>query len=310
MYNAMIILKKDTWLLLLLVCLLFSCNKEDTNIEEPTNISVNAKEVLIEIVDTCNHHLAKDKCASFHIIAENEDRIESLVIENNGKTYLKFIPLLSEKTKGEDIVTKNYKVYKGSKMVAKVKSEFQLDSVRSTGFQKIFYYTNSANKVNNQPMDAPAKILIGANGAYREYGASKFCVVFNFLSVKAQSTEVVDYHVTIRGFMGQNIVPIQKGLIAAENPDGTQKIVLAVEGIIHNYYNTDGVLYEPWDINYEIVSRQLFKDNERHTLKVTNLGDCYSYKIQSCSFDGQYLNLASIVRKNSFGGEYIHLTIK
>ena len=110
--------------------------------------------------------------------------------------------------------------------------------------------------------------------------------------------------------MRQCVKPIQKGLTVTGNPDCTQNVALAIEGIVHNYYDVGGILQEPYDIVYEIVSQQLFGNHAKHILRVTNSGDCYSNKIQACSLDGQQLNLASVVAQNFFGGEYINLTIK
>lgn len=48
--------------------------------------------------------------------------------------------------------------------------------------------------------------------------------------------------------MGQNVKLFQKGLIMTGNPDSTQNVTLAIEGIVQNYYDTEGMLQEPYDI--------------------------------------------------------------
>lgn len=304
------ILRKGTWSLTLFICLLLSCNKDDSDIEESTNINVNAKEVLIDFVDINNHHLAKDGYANFHIVAGNDNIINTCLVESDGNAYLEFKPALSLDSRGTNRIKEIYKVYWNYKIVAVVESTFRLDSMLLTGTHRLFYYTNTENKVSSRLAETPAKILVGEDNSYREEGLAKFCVVFNFPSVKIQPTDVVDYHVTISGFMGQSVEPIQKGLIVTGNHDCTQNVVLAIEGIVHNYYDVEGLLQEPYDIVYEIVSQQLFGNYKKHILRVTNSGDCYSNKIQACILDGQRLNLTSIVAQNSFGGEYINLTIK
>lgn len=304
------ILRKGTWSLTLFLCILLSCNKDDSDIKESTNINVNANEVLIDFVDINNHHLAKDGYANFYVVAGNDNIVNTCFVENEGKAYLKFKPVLFldsiEKNRKKEV----YKVYWKNKIVAMIESTFRLDSMRLTDTHRLFYYTNTENKVSSRLANHPIKMLVGENSSYREEELAKFCVVFNFPSVKIQPTEVVDYHVTISGFMGQSIGPIQKGLIVTGNPDNTQNVVLAIEGIVHNYYDAEGLLQEPYDIVYEIVSQQLFGNHEKHILRVTNSGDCYSNRIQACILDGQRLNLTSIVAQKTFGGEYINLTIK
>ena len=57
---------------------------------------------------------------------------------------------------------------------------------------------------------------------------------------KIQSTEIIDYNVSISGFMGQSITPIQKGLAVTGGSDDTQYVILAIEGVVHNYYDAKG----------------------------------------------------------------------
>jgi hypothetical protein len=271
---------------------------------------VNAKEVLIDFVDIYNYHLTKDRYAEFNVVVGNDKVVNTYLVEREGNTFLGFKPVFPFDPKENNTIKLLSKVYLGSKAMAVVESTFRLDSVRLVGSERRLYYTNTENKVSSRPAESHVKLLVGADFSYREEGQARFCVVFNFPTAKVQPTDAVEYAVTISGFMGQNVKPFQKGLIMTGNPDSTQNVTLAIEGIVHNYYDTEGMLQEPYDIVYEIVSLQLFGNNEKHVLKITNSGDCYSNKIQACSLDGQQLNLTSVVAQDSFGGEYINLTIE
>lgn len=304
------IMRKAPWSLILFICLLLSCNKDDSDTEESTCIKVNAKEVLIDFVDIYNHHLTKDRYADFNVVVGNDRVVNTYLVESEGNTFLGFKPVFPLNPKEDNTIKLLSMVYLGSKAMAVVESTFRLDSVRLVGSERRLYYTNTENKVSSRPAESHVKLLVGADFSYREEGQARFCVVFNFPTAKVQPTDAVEYAVTISGFMGQNVKPFQKGLIMTGNPDSTQNVTLAIEGIVHNYYDTEGMLQEPYDIVYEIVSLQLFGNNEKHVLKITNSGDCYSNKIQACSLDGQQLNLTSVVAQDSFGGEYINLTIE
>lgn len=304
------IMKKAPWSLILSICLLLSCNKDYSDKEESTCITVNAKEVLIDFVDIYNYHLTKDRYAEFNVVVGNDKVVNTYLVEREGNTFLGFKPVFPFDPKENNTIKLLSKVYLGSKAMAVVESTFRLDSVRLVGSERRLYYTNTENKVSSRPAESHVKLLVGADFSYREEGQARFCVVFNFPTAKVQPTDAVEYAVTISGFMGQNVKPFQKGLIMTGNPDSTQNVTLAIEGIVHNYYDTEGMLQEPYDIVYEIVSLQLFGNNEKHVLKITNSGDCYSNKIQACSLDGQQLNLTSVVAQDSFGGEYINLTIE
>ncbi len=304
------IMRKAPWSLILSICLLLSCNKDYSAKEESTCITVNAKEVLIDFVDIYNYHLTKDRYAEFNVVVGNDKVVNTYLVEREGNTFLGFKPVFPFDPKENNTIKFLSKVYLGSKAMAVVESTFRLDSVRLVGSERRLYYTNTENKVSSRPAESHVKLLVGADFSYREEGQARFCVVFNFPTAKVQPTDAVEYAVTISGFMGQNVKPFQKGLIMTGNPDSTQNVTLAIEGIVHNYYDTEGMLQEPYDIVYEIVSLQLFGNNEKHVLKITNSGDCYSNKIQACSLDGQQLNLTSVVAQDSFGGEYINLTIE
>ena len=304
------IMRKAPWSLILFICLLLSCNKDYSDKEESTCITVNAKEVLIDFVDIYNYHLTKDRYADFNVVVGNDKVVNTYLVEREGNTFLGFKPVFPFDPKENNTIKLLSKVYLGSKAMAVVESTFRLDSVRLVGSERRLYYTNTENKVSSRPAESHVKLLVGADFSYREEGQARFCVVFNFPTAKVQPTDAVEYAVTISGFMGQNVKPFQKGLIMTGNPDSTQNVTLAIEGIVHNYYDTEGMLQEPYDIVYEIVSLQLFGNNEKHVLKITNSGDCYSNKIQACSLDGQQLNLTSVVAQDSFGGEYINLTIE
>lgn len=299
---------KKTWSLIFCIIMLLSCNKEYSDMEVSTSIVIKAEEVQIDLVDTNNSHLAKDRFNDFHIVAENS-KIGTYLVEREGKELLAFKPILPFDSSETDYKTTLSFVYMGSEVVAVIESAFRLDSVRLKGDNKTLYYTNTENKVSSRLAESPVKLLVGTGFSYREEGQSKLCVTLNFPPAKFQATESIDYCVTINGFMGQRVMPIQKGLIVTENSDGTQNVVLAIEGVIHNYYNAEGILQEPYDIVLEITSMQLFGDDDKHILRVTNSGDCYSNKIVTCSFDGQQLDLASVVVHNSFGGEYINLKL-
>ena len=300
-----------TWRISLfaLVLLLLSCDKEQQIGESILHLNVNAKEVLIDIVDIENHHLAKDRYTDFQIVANNDSIINAYLVESNGNTYLGFKPVLPLESGGADTIKLFSRVYLGRETVTVVESTFRLDSVHSTSSYSSLYYTNTENSVFCRPAETPVRLLVGTEGAYREEGQAKFCVVFNFPSVEIPYIYSVDYSVTISGFMGQNVEPIQRGLMVTDNLDGTQNVALAIEGTMHNYYDAEGTLQEPYNITYELVSRHLFGNSERHILQITNSGDCSANKIQACSFDGQKLNLDSVVAKNSFGGEYIYLSL-
>ena len=304
------ILSKAICLLILFTGILFACSKNEPCIEESTDIKVNDKEVLINFVDVNNHDMVKDGYADFHVIAQNATTIYTRLVENERNAYIGFKPVISHVPRGENTIKENFKIYWKSKIMAIVQSTFRLDSGQFTSGHKLLYYINTENKVSNRIVESPIKLLVKADRLYREEGQARFCVIFNFPSVKIQPTEAIDYHVEISDFMRQCVKPIQKGLTVTGNPDCTQNVALAIEGIVHNYYDVGGILQEPYDIVYEIVSQQLFGNHAKHILRVTNSGDCYSNKIQACSLDGQQLNLASVVAQNFFGGEYINLTIK
>lgn len=303
------ILRNTTWLLILFINFLLSCNNDDAMLEDPACVNVKAKEVLIDFVDIYNHHLGKDRYDNFSVVS-NDSIVNTYLVEEDGNTYLGFKPVLPLDLRGANIIKHLSKVYLDGEAIAVVESTFRLDSVRSTGKSRMFFYTNTENNVLSRPAEPHVRLLVGEGISYREEGQARFCVVFNFPKAKVQPTDTLDYGVKISGFLGQTIKPIQKGVIMTGNPDNSQSVTLAIEGIVHNYYDAEGKLQESYDIIYEIVSLQLFGNKKKHIIKVTNSGDCYSNKIQACSFDGQQLNLASVVAKHSFGGEYINLTIK
>lgn len=292
--------------------LLLSCDNggPDADIEEYA--SVKAKEVVIDFVDINSRHLAKDGHDSFLVKAGNGMVVDNYLIGNGGDACLGFKPVLPSDSKGAEQIENISTVYMGDKAVAEVESTFMLDSVRSVRGQRVYYYTNTENHVAGLPVDSPVRMLVTADGAYREEGQAKFCITFNFPHVDIQPTEDVDYHVTINGFMGQSIAPAQRGLMVTEDPDGNNwpNVVLAVEGRVCNHYNAEGALQEPYDIVYELASRQLFGKDGKHILRVTTSGDCHSNKILACSFDGQRLDPASVVVRNLWGGEDIALTIE
>ena len=301
-------MKTNSLLLIYCISMLLSCNKEYSDIEVSTNTIIEAEEIQIDFVDINNRHLAKERFNDFHIVAGSK-KIDTYLVEREGKELLAFKPVLPFDSNETDTKIISSFVYMGSEVVAVIESAFRLDSMRLKANNKTLYYTNTENKVSSRVAESPVKLLVGTGFSYREEGLSKLCVTLNFPSAKFQASESIDYCVTINGFMGQRVMPIQKGLIVTENSDDTQNVVLAIEGDIHNYYNAEGMLQEPYDSVFEIASVQLFRDDDKHILKVTNSGDCYSNKIMKCNFDGQQLDLDSVVVHNSFGGEYINLKL-
>lgn len=297
-------------MLILPVCLLCACNTNEADRTEVTYIDKGAKEVLLDIVNTDNHRLVEDEVADFRVVVENNHEIKPYLAEKEGNAYLGFKPALPIDATERETIKSTAKVYWGTKVVAVVESTFKKDSVRLTGNHKILYYSNLQNNISGRAADAPVRLLATADGIYREEEQAKFSVVFHFPSVKMQPVESVDYHVAISGFKGQSIRPIQKALIVAGNPDDTQNVTLAIDGVVHDYYDSEGTLQEPYEIVYEIAGRQLFGNDEKHILKITNSGSCHNNKISACSFDGKQLNPAAVTAKNTLGGEYIRLTIE
>lgn len=292
------------WMLMSFI--LFSCNYEMSDIEGTASTIGNTKELLIEFVDVNNCHIVKDKYSDFRIVDEEGNIIKTILVEDTGKFYLGFKPsILANK----ETLRNSFRVYKGHNIVATIESSFRLDSVRLVGSRKTLYYTNTENKIFNRPTLFPTRVLVCQDGSYKEEGQAKFCVVFNFPSAKIQATEAVNYDVAISGFMGKSLVPNQKGLIVAAGSAGRQCVTLAIESTICNYYEQDGTLQDSYNIIYEITSKQLFNNSEKHILKITRTGDCYDNKIQACSLDGRQLNLDSARAYDSFGREYLNITI-
>ena len=298
-----------TWQLAILNLCLLSCNKDTPSLEKAIRINVNSKEILFDFIDINNHHVAENRYSEFCVVDEHNNMLATALMKEHSKVYFMFKPTVSTGTKGTNIIKKISYINKRHKIVAVVESSFKLDSVVVANDSKTYYYTNTENKVFNRLVESPVKILVGEDRAYREEGRTKFCVMFNFLSAKVQSTEEIDYNITIKGFMGKKIQPIQRGLVISDNPTDVQEVGLAIDGFIHNYYNAEGILQEPYEIVYEIVSEQLFGNGEKHFLRVVCSGDCYHNKIKACSFDGRKLHLDSIIAYDSFGVEYINLTI-
>lgn len=302
-------MRNSTWLFALVICFLLSCNKDDDKKVDTVSVNVENKEVLIDVVDIYNRHLVGDRFADFNVVG-NGNVVDTYLVERDGNTYLGFKPTIPIDFGEKDIINSLSKVYMGSEEIAVVESTFKLDTVKITSEGKAFYYTNTENNVSSRPADTPIRLLVGSGFSYREEGRGKFCVVFDFPKTKMQSTETIDYNVSISGFMGQSITPIQKGLAVTDGAGDTQQVTLAIEGVVHNYYDAKGTLQEPYDIVYEISSLQLFGNDEKHIVKVTTSGDCNSNKIRACCLDGQQLNLTTVVEKDFFGREYVNLTIE
>ena len=311
-HNIINNLRNITWTYIIFYCILLSCDKNNSDIEENTHLKVSTKEVLIDFVDIDNCHLAKTDSSQFKIISENGSTINTYLLEKDGNAYLTFKPTLHLKPEdcNKEEIKQHAKINCGDKEIAVVESIFKLDSVRSINKCSILYYTNIENRISCRTIESPVKMLIGKAGSYREEESAKISVLFHFPSTKISTTEQVDYNVTISGFMGQSIKPSQKGLFVTANSSNSTNVALTIDGIIHNYYDVYGTLQEPYDIVYKISSKQLFGDKETHVLRITNSGDCNHNKIIACNFDGKQLNLSSIVDHTSFGEEYIHLIIE
>lgn len=303
------ILSKATWSLAALTCLLLSCSQDDDG-KLTTDAQVKAQEVRMEFADGANHDLVKDDFANFRVITTNGIPANTHLVIENGNYYLGFTPALPTDSIGKDSVKMTYQVHMGNKMVAEVACIFQLDSVRQAFSNKRYYYS-ATERSYNRAVTGPVKVMVSENMCYREEGDSKVYVVFHFPTAKLQSTEGVDYHVKITGFMGQAITPNQRVLAEGEGAnDSTIAIVLGIDGQIHNYYDENGQLQEPYDVTYEITSRQLFGNDNSHMVKMTLSGNCDNYKILSCSLDGQPIDLAKVINKDMFGREYPLLTFE
>ena len=302
-------------LLLVMVALAFSSCVRDEHQEEKASplVNMNSAEVLMDFVDRDGRNMLESGSDDFRIMLDNDSVLKPAIVQKDGMKYLGFKPVITEEIcEKENTYALNAfsKIYWKDKVVAEIESSFRLDSVCSVAGASTLYYTNVWNKAFHRPIDTPVRVLIGESGSYREEGQAKFCVVYNFPSVGVLPTYSVDYQVNIWGFEGQAVKPIQKAIVMTGNPDGTQQVMLAIEGRVHNYYDLDGRLQTPNRLTYEMTSQQLYDNNESHLLGITNSGDCYSNKILECSLDGRSLSLDSVVAKNSFGGEYINLTIE
>lgn len=303
------ILSKATWSLALLAGLLLSCSQDDDN-EITTDAQVKAKEVRMEFWDGDNHDLVKDDFACFRVITANGIPADAHSIVDKGNYYLGFTPSMPTDSIGKDSVKMTYQVKMGNKTVAEVACTFRLDSVRQAFGNKRYYYSTTERSYN-RGVNGPIKVLVGKDHAYRQEGDNRIYVVFHFPAAKLQSTEGLDYHVTIKGFIGQAITPSQRVLAEGEGAnDSTIAIVLGIDGPIHNYYDQNGLLQEPYEITYEINSQQLFGNDNSHMVKMTLSGNCDHYKILACSLDGQQLDLASVIHKDMFGREYPLLTFE
>lgn len=303
------ILSKASWSLALLAGLLLSCSQDDDD-KITTDAQVKAQEVRMEFVDGDNHDLVKDDLASFRVFTADGMPANTHSVADNRNHYLAFTPALPTDSIGKDSVNMTYQVQMGNKAVAEVACTFRLDSVRQAFGNKRYYYSTTERSYN-RGVNGPVKVLVGDKRTYREEGDNRIYVVFHFPASKLQSTEDLDYHVTIKGFMGQTITPSQRVLAEGEGAnDSTIAIVLGIDGQIHNYYDESGRLQEPYDITYEINSQQLFGNDRSHTVRMTLSGNCDKYKILSCSLDGQPLNLATVINKDMFGREYPLLTFE
>lgn len=303
------ILSKATWSLAMLAGLLLSCSQDEDD-KITTDAQVKVQEVRMEFTDGANHDLVKDDFANFRVNTTNGIPANTHFIVENGNYYLGFTPALPTDSIGKDSVKMTYQVHMENKTVAEVACTFRLDSVKQAFSNKRYFYSTTERSYN-RGVNGPIKVLVGKDHAYRQEGDNRIYVVFHFPAAKFQSTEGVDYHVTIKGFMEQAITPNQRVLAEGEGAnDSTIAIVLGIDGQIHNYYDENGQLQEPYDVTYEITSRQLFEDDRNHMVKMTLSGNCDNYKILSCSLDGQPLNLATVIKKDMFGREYPLLTFE
>lgn len=307
-------LNRTCLLLVMVATAFFSCVQDERREEKASPlVYMNSTEILMEFVDRDGHNLLSDGSDDFHIALDNDSIVKPALVRKDSKQYLGFRPVITGTIMdGENAYALSAlsKVYWKDKLVTEIESSFRLDSVCSVAGTSSLYYTNVWNKSFHRPVDTPVRVLVGDSGPYREEGQTKFCVVYNFPSVGVLPTEIVDYHVNIWGFEGMALKPFQKAVIMTGNPDGTQQVMLAIEGDVHNYYDMNGRLQTPNRITYEMVSPQLYDNNESHLLGITNSGDCYNNKVLECSLDGRSLDLDSVVAQNSFGGEYVNLIIE
>lgn len=300
---------KKSWSLVTLACLLLSCSQDDDD-KFTTDAQVKAQEVKMDFVDMGNRDLVKNDFPNFRVITRNGFPANTHSIIENGKYHLGFTPTLPTDSIGKDSVKMTYLVKWEDKTVADVACTFRLDSVRLALGNKRYYYSTK-EKSYSRDVSGPVKVLVGEDHNYREDGSNKIYVVFYFPNARLQSTEGVDYDVTIKGFMGQNITPNQRYFAEGNgDTDSTTAVVLGIDGQIHNYYDENGRLQEPYEVTYEIKSLQLFGNNEKHLVKITNSGDCDHNKIMACSLDGHELDLNSVIKKDMFGREYIQLTFE
>lgn len=303
------ILSKATWSLAMLAGLLLSCSQDEDD-KISTDAQVKAQEVRMKFTDGANHDLVKDDFANFRVNTTNGIPANTHFIVENGNYYLGFTPALPTDSIGKDSVKMIYHVHMESETVADVACTFRLDSIRQAIGNKRYYYSTT-EKSYNRDINGPVKVLVSEDHNYREEGSDKIYVVFYFPNARLQSTEEMDYNVTIKGFMGQNIIPNQRYFAEGDgDTDSTTAVVIGIDGQIHNYYDENGRLQEPYEVTYEIKSPQLFGDNEKHLVKITNSGDCEHNKIMACSLDGCGLDLDSVVKKDMFGREYIQLTFE
>lgn len=303
------ILSKASWALAALACLLLSCSQDDDD-KFTTDAQVKVQEVRMDFVDMDDRDLVKDDFANFRVITRNGISANTHLIVDHGKYHLGFTPALPTDSIGKDSVKMTYLVHWGNKTVADVACTFRLDSIRLAFGNKRYYYSTT-EKSYGRYVNNPVKIRVGEDQHYREEGSGKIYVVFYFPNSRLQSTEGVDYDVTIKGFMGQYITPNQRLLAEGEGEtEGTTAIALGIDGLTHNYYDENGLLQEPYEVTYEIKSLQLFGNNEKRLVKITNSGDCAHNKIKACSLDGRELDLGLVVKKDMFGGEYIQLTFE
>ncbi len=289
-------LNKMSWSVALFTSLLLSCSQDDD--KYTMDAQVKAQEVKMGFVDMDNRDLVKNDFSDFRVITRNGLPANTHSIVENGNYYLGFTPTLPTDSIGKDSVKMTYLVSWRNKTVADVSCTFRLDSVRLAFGNKRYYYSTK-EKSYGRDVSGPVKVLVGEDHYYREEGSNKIYVVFYFPNARLQSTEGVDYNVTIKGFMGQNITPNQRYFAEGEgDTDSTTAVVLGIDGQIHNYYDENGLLQEPYG------------NEEKHLVKIKNSGDCDHNKIMACSLDGRELNLNSVIKKDMFGREYIQLTFE
>ena len=162
--TTMNLLRTTIGLLSAFILLFTSCNTDNES-GLSSAVSFNAKVVQMEFYDAGNRKLTKDELADFRVVDQRGSAVSSFLEEHAGVVYYGFYPTFPANPKGAKVVNLNFVVYKGATKVAVVESTFKLEDVRQEETRKVYYYTNTVNKIDNRAVTAPTKVVVGKGSA-------------------------------------------------------------------------------------------------------------------------------------------------